>query len=51
MINNLYLIDKSNDLSPEPGQIKCPDVKSVQHDYAAGWVIETLQQRRHSGLS
>lgn len=49
-MNNLYLIDKSNDLSPEPGQIKCPNVKSVQHDYAAGRIIETLQQGRYSGL-
>lgn len=40
---NLYLIDESNDLSPEPGQIKCSNVKSVQHYYAAGRVVETLQ--------
>ncbi len=51
MMNNLYLIDESNDLSPEPGQIKRPNVKSVQHDYAASRVIETLQQGCHSGLS
>lgn len=50
MMNDLYLIDKPNDLPPEPGQIKCSDVKSVQHDYTAGRVIESLQQGRHSGL-
>lgn len=51
MMNNVYLINKSNNLSPEPGQVKCSNVKSVQHDYAASWVIETFQQRRHRGLS
>lgn len=39
-----YLIDKSNDLPPQPGQIKCSDIKPVQHDDATGRVIETLQQ-------
>lgn len=43
MINSLYLIDKSNDLPPEPGQIKCSDVKSIQHDYTTSRVVETLQ--------
>lgn len=51
MINNLYLIDKSNDFPPEPGQIQRSDVKSVQHDYTTGWVVETLQQGRNSGFS
>ncbi len=50
MMNGLYLIDKSNDLPPEPGQIKRPDVKSVQHDHTAARVIETLQQSCHGGL-
>lgn len=51
MMNNLYLIDESNDLPPEPGQVQCANVKSVQHDDAAGRVVETLHQGRHSGLS
>ena len=49
-MSGLYLIDKSNDLPPHPGQIKGSNVKSVQHDNAAGWVVETLEQGRHSGL-
>lgn len=39
-----YLIDKSNDLPPQPGQIKCSDIEPVQHDDATGRVVETLQQ-------
>lgn len=46
-----YLIDKSDDLPPQPGKIKCADVKAVKHDDAAGRVVETLEQRGHGGLS
>lgn len=51
MMSNPYLIDKPNNLSPEPGQVKCSYVQSIQHDYTAGRVIETLQQGRHCRLS
>lgn len=51
MLNNHYLINKSNNLSPEPGQVKCSNVKSVQHDYAASRVIETFDQGCHRGLA
>lgn len=39
----VYLVDKSNNLSSEPGKVKCTNVESIQHDHTAGWVIETLQ--------
>lgn len=51
MISSLDLIDESDNLAPEPAKVKCSNVEAVQHDYATGRVIETLQQGRHCGLS
>lgn len=48
---NQYLIDKSDDLPPQPRQIEYSNIKSIQHDDSTGWVVETLQQGGHSGLS
>lgn len=46
-----YLIDKSDDLPPQPAQIKCADVQAIQHDDSTGGVIETLKERGHSGFT
>lgn len=37
-----YLIDKSDDLPPKPGQIEYSNIKSIQQDDPTGWVVETL---------
>lgn len=49
--NDQYLIDESNNLPPQPGQIQCPYINSIQQDHAVGWVIEALQQGSDSGFS
>ena len=51
MRSNLHLIDKSDNLPPEPGQVKRSNIKSIQHDDTTGRVVKTLQQGRYCGLS
>lgn len=43
MDKTIYLIDESNNLAPEPGQIQRANIEPIQHDHTIGWVVETLQ--------